>query len=74
MSPKNKIKNVLKIWFVSLDVLIFANNYFYKMKYSKSKCLNKILDAHLHDTLDIAAPSTERNVTTIMQQKTVSYL
>jgi len=37
---------------------------FSKMKYCKSKCRNRISDAHLHDTLRIAASNTESNITT----------
>ena len=48
-----------------------CEQFFSKMKYCTcmSKCRIRISDAHLHDTLRIAASSMESNITTIMQQK-----
>ena len=46
-----------------------CEQFFSKMKYCKSKCRNRLSEAHLHDIILIAVLSMEPNIATIMQQK-----
>jgi len=65
VSPKKKISKDFKTCsngFVCLEVLIFATNFFSKMKYCKSKSRNTIADEHLHDTLCTTISSMEPNI------------
>ena len=60
VSPQNKISKDFKTC-SKTDLFVWKylslRQFFFKMKYCKSKCRNRISDAHLHDTLRIAASS-----------------